>query len=240
MIATFGFMKTIGIIGGISWLSTIEYYRYVNQIVNDRLGGVNAAKVIIYSVNFAEIKKLTEADDWDGLAAMVSEGAQKLEQAGADCLLIGANTMHKIADRVQAAVKVPVIHVAVVTAEAIKKQNLKTIALLGTKYVMQQEFYRNKLSEQGINILIPEQDAIDYINNAIYTEFGKGIFLPETKQRFLTIIHKLIGEGAEGVIFGCTEIPILIRPEECSIPVFDTALIHATAAVDLALKDTPY
>jgi aspartate racemase len=229
-------MKTIGIIGGISWLSTIEYYKYVNQIVNDRLGGVNAAKVIIYSVNFADIKRLTEADDWDGLAAMVSEGALKLEQAGADCLLIGANTMHKIADKVQAAVKIPVIHVAVVTADAIKQKNLQTVALLGTKYVMQQEFYRNKLSEQGINILIPEQDDIDYINTAIYTEFGKGIFLPETKQRFLRIIDKLTGKGAEGVIFGCTEIPILIQSHECNIPVFDTTLIHATAAVDFVLQ----
>ncbi|MDB5210830.1 MAG: aspartate/glutamate racemase family protein [Sediminibacterium sp.] len=229
-------MKTIGIVGGISWLSTIEYYKFVNQLVNERLGGVNAARVIIYSVNFADIKRLTEADDWDGLTAMISEAAQQLEKAGANCLLVGANTMHKIADRVQAAVNIPLIHVAVVTAEAIKKKNLQTVALLGTKYVMQQEFYRNKLSEQGINILIPEQEDIDYINNAIYTEFGKGIFLPGTKQRFLEIIDKLVVRGAEGVIFGCTEIPILIQADDCSIPVFDTTLIHSTAAVDFALK----
>ncbi|MEO8172747.1 MAG: aspartate/glutamate racemase family protein [Sediminibacterium sp.] len=228
-------MKTIGIVGGISWLSTIEYYKFVNQIVNDRLGGVNAARVIIYSVNFADIKRLTEAGDWDGLTTLVSEAAKKLEQAGADCLLIGANTMHKIADRVQAAVQIPLIHVAVVTADAIKKKNLQTVALLGTKYVMQQEFYINKLSEQGLSILIPEQDDIDYINNAIYSEFGKGIFLPETKQRFLQIIDDLTGKGAEGVIFGCTEIPILIQAGDCSIPVFDTTLIHATAAVDFVM-----
>jgi aspartate racemase len=189
-------MKTIGIVGGISWLSTVEYYKFVNQLVNDRLGGVNAAQVIIYSVNFADIKKLTEADDWDGLAAIVSARSQQLEKAGADCLLVGANTMHKIADRVQAAVNIPLIHVAVVTADAIKKKNLQTVALLGTKYVMQQDFYRDKLSEQGINILIPEQEDIDYINNAIYTEFGKGIFLPETKQRFLQIIDSLVDKGA--------------------------------------------
>ncbi len=229
-------MKTIGIVGGISWLSTIEYYKFVNQLVNDRLGGVNAARVIIYSVNFADIKKLTEADDWDGLAKMVSDAAKELEKAGADCLLVGANTMHKIADRVQAAVNIPLIHVAVVTADAIKKKNLHTVALLGTKYVMQQDFYRDKLSEQGINILIPEQEEIDYINNAIYTEFGKGVFLPETKKRFLQIIDALISKGAEGVIFGCTEIPILIQAEECPIPVFDTTFIHSLAAVDFVMK----
>ncbi len=229
-------MKTIGIIGGISWLSTIEYYKFVNQIVNERLGGVNAAQVIIYSVNFADIKRLTEADDWNGMATMISHAAIELEKAGADCILIGANTMHKIADTVQAAVRIPVIHVAIVTADAIKKQNLQTVALLGTKYVMQQEFYRNKLSEQGIHVLIPEQDDIDYINNAIYTEFGKGIFLPGTKLRFLQIIDKLTAKGAAGVIFGCTEIPILIQAHECNIPVFDTTLIHATAAVDLVLQ----
>ncbi|MES2372266.1 MAG: aspartate/glutamate racemase family protein [Bacteroidota bacterium] len=229
-------MKTIGIVGGISWLSTIEYYKFVNQIVNDRLGGVNAAQVIIYSVNFAEIKKLTEANDWDGLTVMISEAAKQLEKAGADCLLVGANTMHKIAERIQATVSIPLIHVAVVTADAIKKKGLQTVALLGTKYVMQQDFYRDKLSEQGINILIPEQEDIDYINNAIYTEFGKGIFLAETKVHFLQIIDTLIAKGAEGVIFGCTEIPILIQAEDCRIPVFDTTLIHSTAAVDFVLK----
>lgn len=229
-------MKTIGIVGGISWLSTIEYYKFVNQIVNERLGGVNAARVIIYSVNFADIKKLTEADDWDGLTIMISEAAKQLEKAGADCLLVGANTMHKIADRIQAAVNIPLIHVAVVTAEAIKKKDLQTVALLGTKYVMQQDFYRDKLSEQGIDTIIPGQEDIDYINNAIYTEFGKGVFLPETKARFLQIIDTLIGKGAEGVIFGCTEIPILIQADECPIPVFDTTFIHSLAAVDFVMQ----
>lgn len=204
-------------------------------MVNERLGGVNAAKIIIYSVNFGEIKMLTEADDWDGIAAIMCEAARQLEKAGADCLLIGANTMHKIADEIQAVVKIPVIHVAVVTADAIKKKNLQTVALLGTKYVMQQDFYKNKLAQQGISTIIPEQYDIDYINNAIYTEFGKGIFLPETQKRFLQIIDKLSVQGASGVIFGCTEIPLLIQPEDCSIPVFDTTLIHAIAAVDFAL-----
>lgn len=228
-------MKTIGIVGGISWLSTVEYYRYVNQIVNDRLGGVNAAQVLIYSVNFADIKRLTMADDWDGMAGLVSEAAQKLVTAGADCILIGANTMHKIADKVQSSINVPLIHVAVVTADAIKQKKLKKIALLGTKYVMQQDFYKNKLEEQGLAVCIPVQEDIDYINDAIYNEFGKGIFTDKAKQRFLLIIDKLIVEGAEGVIFGCTEIPLLLKQEDCSIPVFDTTLLHATAAVDFVL-----
>lgn len=228
-------MKTIGIVGGISWLSSIEYYRYVNQLVNDRLGGVNAAQVILYSLNFADVKQLTLADDWDGLANLVSKAAQTLQQAGADCILIGANTMHKIAGRVQEAVQIPVIHVAVVTAEAIKAKQLKTVALLGTKYVMQQDFYRNKLSEQGIATLIPGDDDIEYINDAIYNEFGKGIFTAEAKARFLQIIDGLEERGAQGVIFGCTEIPILLQPSDCRIPVFDTTLLHAQAAVDYVL-----
>jgi len=229
-------MKTIGLIGGISWLSTIEYYRFLNQMVNDKLGGMQAAKVIIYSLNFGDIKRLTEADDWDGLAALVCDAARQLEKAGADCLLIGANTMHKIAGSVQAVVGIPLIHIAAVTAESINQKQLKKVALLGTKYVMQQDFYTKKLAEKDISILIPEQDDIDYVNNAIYTEFGKGIFLPETKQRFLKIIEKLTTQGAEGVIFGCTEIPLLIPQEDCNIPVFDTTQIHAAAAVQFALQ----
>jgi len=228
-------MKTIGIIGGITWLSTVEYYKFINQMVNERLGGVNAAKVIICSVNFGEIKTLTEAGDWDGIAAIICDAARKLENAGADCLLIGANTMHKIADTVQASVKIPVIHIAAVTADAIAQKNLKTVALLGTKYVMQLDFYKNKLAAKGITVIIPEQPEINYINNAIYTEFAKGLFLPETKQKFLQIIDQLIARGAEGVISGCTEIPLLIQPEDCSIPVFDTTMLHAKAAVDFVL-----
>lgn len=228
-------MKTIGIVGGISWLSSVEYYRYVNEIVNSRLGGVNAAQVILYSLNFADVKKLTEADDWSGLATLISDAAQRLQQCGADCILIGANTMHKIADAIQASVQVPVLHVAVVTAEAIKAQQLDTVALLGTKYVMQQDFYRGKLREQGIETIVPEQEDVDYINSAIYNEFGKGIFTETAKQRFLQIIDSLAAKGAQGVIFGCTEIPILLKPSDCKIPVFDTTLLHATAAVDFIL-----
>lgn len=228
-------MKTIGIIGGISWVSTVEYYRLINQLVNKRLGGVNAAKIILYSVNYQDIKTLTEAGDWKGISDIVCDAARKLETAGADCVMIGANTMHKIAGEIQAAVNIPFIHIAVATAKAIKAKNIETVILLGTKYVMQQDFYKDKLSEEGITTIIPEQDDIDFINYAIYEEFGKDIFLPATKQRFIDIIESLSKQGAKGVIFGCTEIPLLLKPEDVKIPSFDTTLIHSTALVDFAL-----
>lgn len=205
-------------------------------MVNDRLGGVEAAKIVMYSLNFAEIKALTMADDWAGIAALVCNAASVLEKAGADCLLIGANTMHKIAEQVQASVNIPVIHIAKVTGDAINEQNLHAVALLGTKYVMQQDFYKDQLAVKGITAIIPGQEDIDYINNAIYSEFGKGIFLPETKKRMLEIINSLSIQGAEGVIFGCTEIPLLIQQSDCNIPVFDTTQIHAAAAVKFALQ----
>ncbi len=228
-------MKTIGLIGGITWLSSLDYYRLLNEKINERLGGVEAGKIILFSVNFAEIKLLTEEGRWDEMAKLMTDAAQKLEQAGADCVLIGANTMHKIAEEIQQGITIPLIHIAEVTAQQIKKQGLRTVALLGTKYTMQLDFYKNKLSAQGITTIIPDEDEIEMINTAIYTEMGKGVFLPATKQKFLTIIDKLVDRGAEGIILGCTEIPILIKQEDCKAPVFDTTQIHAAAAVEFAL-----
>ncbi len=229
-------MKTIGLIGGISWHSTLDYYRLFNELVNKKLGGVHSAKVIINSVEFAEIKRLTEALDWDSIAVIIGKAAQSLEVAGADCIIIGANTMHNIADAIQAAVQIPVIHIGAVTAAAIKMKGLKKVALLGTKYTMQMDFYKAKLAENGIDTIIPGETDIAFINNSIYNEFGRGIFLPETKAEYLRIINILIEEGAEGIILGCTEIPILIKQSDCTVPVFDTALIHSTAAVDFAMQ----
>ena len=230
-------MKTIGLIGGITWLSTLDYYRLLNEKINERLGGVEAGKIILYSVNFAEIKKLTEEGRWDEMAKLMTDAAKKLEQAGADCILIGANTMHKIANEIQQGITIPLIHIAEATAKQIKKQELQTVALLGTKYTMQLDFYKNKLAAEGIAAIIPDEDEIEMINTAIYTEMGKGVFLPDTKQKFLTIIDKLISRGAEGVILGCTEIPILIKQKDCEVPVFDTTQIHADAAVEFALAE---
>lgn len=229
-------MKTIGLIGGLTWLSTLDYYRLLNEMVNQRLGGVEAGQIIVYSVNFGEIKVLTEAGQWDEIARRISGVAMKLEQAGADCILIGANTMHKVADEVQAAVTIPVIHIAEEVANSIKEKGLSSVALLGTKYTMQLDFYKNKLAANGISTIIPNEAEIEVINTAIYTEMGKGIFTSATKAKFLEIIQRLITEGAEGIILGCTEIPILIKQEDCTVPVFDTTRIHSQAAVRFALS----
>ena len=230
------YMKTIGIIGGITWHSTVDYYRQLNEMVNAKLGGVHSAKIVLYSAEFSEIKTLTEAGDWKALADIVTRAAVSLQGAGAECILIGANTMHHIADEVQAAITIPLIHIGTVTAEAIQHKKIKKVALLGTKYTMQMAFYKDKLAAYHIETIIPAEKDILYINNAIYNEFGAGIFLPETKKEILRIIDGLIKEGAEGIILGCTEIPILIKPEDCSVPVFDTALIHTAAAVKFALS----
>jgi len=227
-------MKVIGIIGGLTWYSTVEYYRLLNELMNKKMGGLHAAKIILYSVDFAEIKVLTEQQDWDAIAVIICKAAKGVELAGADCLMIGANTMHNIADEVQAAINIPVIHIAEATAAVIKNSGLKKVALLGTKYTMQLDFYKNKLAAKEIETVIPGEAAIEYINNAIYNEFSKGIFLPETKQGFLKIMDTLVQQGAQGFILGCTEIPILIKQEDCRVPLFDTGLIHAEAAVNFA------
>jgi aspartate racemase len=228
-------MKTIGLIGGLTWYSTISYYRFINQEINERLGGDEAARIILYSVNYGEIKKLTQAGDWKGILAIISEAAKKTEAAGADCLLLGANTMHHIAEETAAAIHIPLIHIADVVAKAIHKKNISTVALLGTKYTMLFDFYKKKLADAGIRTLIPCEEDIEFINQSIYEELGKGILLPATKEKYLAIIRKLAEQGAEGLILGCTEIPLLIGQEDCPLPVFDTTSLHAGAAVDFAL-----
>jgi aspartate racemase len=229
-------MKTIGIIGGMTWVSSLDYYRLLNEMVNEKLGGAESAKIILYSVNFGEIKKLTEAGEWEAIEEILVSSAKKLELAGADCILIGANTMHKMADEVGAAVGIPLIHVAEETAKVISGKQLKKVALLGTKYTMQLDFYKDKLSGHGIAAIIPSEEDINYVNDAIYSEMSKSLFLPATKGRFISIIDDLIQQGAEGIILGCTEIPILIKQEDCPVPVFDTTNIHARAAVGFALQ----
>jgi aspartate racemase len=229
-------MKTIGLAGGTSWISSLDYYRLFNEITNHRLGGNEAAKIVLYSVNYGEIVTLTKKGDWDAIAAIMCEAAKKIERAGADCVLLGANTMHNIAERVQEAVQIPLLHIADATAIAIKQKGLKKVALLGTRYTMLFDFYKKKLEGHGIETIIPDEKAIDFVNDAIYNELGKGKFLPQTKQLFIDLINKLADEGAEGTILGCTEIPMLIKQEDTLVPVFDTTLIHATAAVDFALS----
>jgi aspartate racemase len=228
-------MRTIGIIGGLSWPSTIDYYRVINEQVNQRLGGAEAGKIIVYSFNFGEIRELTLQDDWATITVKVSEVARKLEQAGADCILIGANTMHRIADAIQQSVSVPIIHIAKVTAEAVQRQQIKKVALLGTKFTMELDFYPDALRAHGIETIIPGDADRDYIHATIYNELGKGILTDEMRDKYRVIINKLAQQGAQGVILGCTEIPLLIKQKDSPIPIFDTAMLHATAAVDFAI-----
>ena len=229
-------MKTIGIIGGITWLSTAEYYRLLNEMINEKLGGVYSAKIILHSVNFHEIKTLTFANDWNAISKIICGIAKKLENAGADCILIGANTMHKIAAEVQAFVSIPVINIAAEAGKAIEKLSLSKVALLGTKYTMELGFYQQQLEKFNIETILPNDEDRQYIHDAIYNEMGKNIFLPSTKQKFLSIIDKLAKEGAEGIVLGCTEIPILIKQSDCKILVLDTTYVHAAAAVEFALE----
>ena len=229
-------MQTIGIIGGLSWPSTIDYYRVINEQVNQRLGGSSAAKIILYSLNFGDIKELTLRDDWASITTLVCDVARKLEQAGADCVLIGANTMHRIADAIQQSISVPIIHIAEVTAAAVQKQQIKKVALLGTKYTMQLDFYPDALRAYGIETIVPGEADRDYIHATIYNELGNGILTDAMRERYKKIIHDLVQQGAEGVILGCTEIPLLIKQTDSPIPIFDTGLIHSTAAVDFAVK----
>ncbi|HET6722445.1 MAG TPA: amino acid racemase [Chitinophagaceae bacterium] len=229
-------MKPIGLIGGLTYVSTIEYYRYLNELANEKLGGNESAEIIIYSVNFGEIKKLTEAGDWKNISMIICKAAQTIEADGAACLLIGANTMHKIADDVQEAIKIPVIHIAEAVAKEILRNGLKKLGLLGTRYTMQLGFYSDHLARHGIETIIPEQADIDFINYTIYNEFSKNIFLPETKAGYLRVISRLKENGAEGIILGCTEIPILVKQSDCDILLLDTAKIHCGAAVDHVLN----
>jgi aspartate racemase len=229
-------MKTIGMIGGISWVSTVDYYRIINEQMNETLKGLNAGRIILYSVNYGDIKELTDQDRWDDIAALVIDAAKKVEAAGAHCLILGANTMHRIAPLVQQSIGIPLIHIAEATAQSVKTFGLHRIALLGTKFTMELDFFKDKLAELGIETIIPEPAARDYIHTAIYNEMGKGIFLPSTRQYFLETMNQLKSAGAQGIILGCTEIPMLIKQEDFDLPLFDTTLLHASAAVDFALS----
>ena len=229
-------MKPIGLVGGLTYVSTLEYYRYLNELANERLGDAEAALIIMYSVNFGEIKTLTEADDWDKISLIICDAAKKIEDAGAVCLLLGANTMHKLFDEVQSAINIPVIHVADAVAKDICAHGLKKVALLGTRFTMQLGFYTDRLTRFGIETIIPDQEDVDFINYTIYHEFSKNIFSAKTKAAYLDIISKLKQRGAEGIILGCTEIPGLINQSDCDILLFDTVKIHSKAGVDHVLS----
>lgn len=228
-------MKTIGMIGGTGWISTIEYYRILNSETNKRLGGLKAARILLNSFNYADIDRLNNEGDSEGVCSMVKAAAVILQAAGAECVMLCANTLHQYFDEVQSVIDIPILHIAEATAKAIQQKGLSKIALLGTRYTMELDFYKTRLRAAGIEPLVPQKEEIEFIHSSINNELLLGIFKDETKKEFLNIINRLVLNGAEGVVLGCTEIPLLISQNDMDIPVFNTLEIHARAAVDFAL-----
>lgn len=230
-------MRTIGLIGGMSFESTAIYYRLINEDVRARLGGHHSAKLILWSVDFAGIEAMQRAAEWDRAGAELAAAARKLEAAGAQAILIAANTMHKVADTVAAATRAPLLHIADATAEAIKCTPSKRPLLLATRYTMEQDFYRARLKSRGVDAMIPGDADRTAVHDIIFTELVHGVVTKPSKQRFLDVIAAARRDGADGVIFGCTEIGMLLAQGDLAEPVFDTAVLHAKAAVDFALRD---
>ena len=228
-------MKTIGLLGGMSWESTVTYYQIINEVVKEKLGGLHSAKILLYSVDFYPIEKYQANGEWDEIADILSTAAKNLQKAGADFIIICANTTHKIAPKIQKRIDIPIIHIAEATAEVLKQRNIEKVILLGTKYTMTGDFYKNKLIDNGISVVVPDNSSIEVLNNIIYEELCLGIISQESKQKCISIIEELSKDGARGVILGCTEIGLLVKKEDVSIPVFDTTEIHATKAVLLAI-----
>ncbi len=231
-------MRTIGMIGGMSWESSREYYRLVNEGVKGRLGGLHSADCLMYSLDFAEIEALQVSGQWDAAAQLMIAAAQRLEKGGADCIVICTNTMHRMAGDIAAAVDLPLIHIADATADAIKARELTRIGLLGTIFTMEQDFYRGRLEAQhGLEVRVPDAAARQAVNRIIYEELVLGVLKDESRAVYVDIIQQLAADGAQGVILGCTEIGLLIKPQDSPLPVFDTTTLHAQAAVAFALTD---
>lgn len=230
-------MKTIGMIGGMSWESSIEYYRIINETVKEKLGGLHSAKSLMYSVDFAEIEALQHAGRWDEATQAMIEAAKHVEAGGADFVVICTNTMHKMADEVEAAIGIPLLHIADATAEAIKAKGLSKVGLLGTRFTMEEDFYRGRLVEKhGLEVLIPDGDDREIVHRIIYDELVLGEIKSESGEAYKHIIKKLIVAGVQGIILGCTEIGLLVKEEDSSVPTFDTTYIHAVSAVKMALE----
>lgn len=230
-------MKTIGLIGGMSWESTVGYYQIINTVVKETMGGLHSAKCLLYSVDFAEIEACQSSGDWDKSARILTDAAQSLERAGADLVLICTNTMHKVADQVAAGISIPLLHIAEVTAQELLRQDVRRVGLLGTQYTMEQAFYKAKLAEQNIEVLVPGETDRKYVNNVIFQELCLGELKEASRQEFLRIIAGLAEQGAQGVILGCTEIGLLVRQEDTKVLLFDTTRIHAESAARMAVQD---
>lgn len=230
-------MKTIGLIGGLSWESSAVYYRIINELVRERLGGTHSARSIMYSVDFAEFEQLQHHGEWDKLTELMIDAGMRLKNGGADFLVICTNTMHKTAEAVENQVGIPLLHIADAAANEVKKMGLRKVALLGTRFTMEQDFYKARLQEKhGIEVVIPERDEREIIHSVIYEELVLGKVLDSSRETFVKIIGRMKTIGAEGVVLGCTEIPLLICQEDSSIPIFDTTRLHARAAVEFSLK----
>jgi len=230
-------MKTIGLLGGMSWESTLKYYRAINKGVQKALGGFHSAKIVLYSVDFEPIEKLQAKGDWDGMARELSDAAQRVQEAGADFLLICTNTMHKVAPEIEAAIQIPVLHIADATAEVLVHEGIKTVGLLGTAFTMEQAFYRDRLTNNyGLKVLVPEEDDRKIIHDIIFQELVLGKIEPDSKTEYLRIVDSLAAQGAEGVILGCTEIGMLVNQADTGVRLFDTTVIHAEKAVEYATE----
>lgn len=229
-------MKTIGLLGGMSWESTITYYQQINKQINEALGGLHSAQILLASLDFEAIEACQKNNEWEKSGEILAGYAQSLERAGADFLLICTNTMHKVAPQIQQAISIPIIHIADATVTDLQAKQIKKVALLGTTYTMTQDFYKQRVIDQGIDVLIPDEAAISELNRIIFDELCHGVIKETSKATFLRAIRDLQKRGAEGVILGCTEIGLLIEQSDVDLPVFDTTLIHAKAAVELALS----
>lgn len=231
-------MKTLGLIGGMSWESTAIYYRHLNEIARDRLGGLHSAKLLLWSFDFAEVAARQHAGDWDGASAMMTEAARRLEDGGAEALVICTNTMHKLAEAVEASVGIPLVHIADATAVRLKAAGVRRPALLATRFTMEEDFYTGRLRDRhGIDAIVPDERGRDLIHRIIYEELCRGVTSPASKAAYLDEIERLRRAGADGVILGCTEITMLIGAEDTDLPVLDTTRIHAEAAMEFALAD---
>jgi aspartate racemase len=230
-------MKTIGLIGGTGYLSTIEYYKIINEAVHKKLGNLNFAKCILYSFNYGDIDALNQKDDMKSVYNLLLDAATKITESGADCIVLCANTLHYFADDLEKNIRVPLINIAAEAAGYVKRKQLSTIGLLGTKQTMEEDFYKSKLNEKGIEVLVPDTAEREFIDNTIINELLEGKFRNKSKEGFVDIIKRLERFGAEGIVMGCTEIPLLISQEDTDIPLFNTLIIHAQAAVNFALSD---
>ena len=229
-------MKTIGLLGGMSWESTVPYYRQINEAVKARLGGLHSAKIVLYSVDFAEVERLQHQGNWAAAGALLADAARALERAGADFIVLCTNTMHKVAPAIEGAVQIPLLHIADPTAEAIRLAGLDRVGLLGTRFTMEQDFYRGRLAGQhGIEVMVPDADDRDLVHRVIYEELCLGRIEQASRQAYRDVMRRLVERGVQGIILGCTEISMLVGDEDASVPLFDTTAIHAEAAAALAL-----